>query len=859
MNSATRSIAISALLLAIWAPAGPGVAQPLTDMPRKEIRATRAGSRPPHVDGRLDDAVWAGAQFTSDFLQKEPVEGAPPSESTQVAIAYDADALYVAARCFSHDPGALRRHLDRRDRQGPAEQFIVTIDSYLDRRTAYGFGVNTAGVRFDRYNPEDNEYSRDFTYDPVWSARTAVDSVSWTVEMRIPFSQLRFTAKSEQVWGINFNRWVPERNEDIYWIYVPRDATGWVSRFGNLTGISGIAPSRRLELLPYTASSLSARTGSNPITDPSAKDSRAGGDLKMGLGPNLTLDATFNPDFGQVEADPAVVNLSAYETFFSERRPFFLEGSQLLGGNGPSYYYSRRIGARSRILGAGKITGRLQSGTSVGLLSAVTERDLDAAQPATAYAVGRVQQQFGSEQSTVGISVTAVERELSPSSELDSDYRKGAVTGGADWELRFREGMYVVAGHVGASRIRGSPAAMLTAQESSARYFQRPDIDYVSVDSTRTSLSGYSAGLELSKNSGKHWLWTLQGALESPGFELNDAGRLSSADERALFGRLLYRETEPGRLFRSYSLEVASYGEWNYGGERQYSDVNCYSEYTWKNFWNTWAFVNRQFPGQDDGRTRGGPTMKREGGYSMGGGFRSNFGSPTQFSGSVTYGIDDLDGWLYRLQGNVSTRLGTRTQLSVAPYYQREDQPRQYVATETGAGGGTGTYGRRYIFSHIAQSTIALEMRANYFFTPDLSLELYTQPFAASGRYYGYGELIAAGDNRLRVYGADPNADIRPDLDSAGRDTGTLLVTDAVTATQFAIERPDFNFISFRSNMVLRWEFHPGSTLFVVWQRNLGEDLLTPRRARVGDIFDSFTAPGEDFFGFKVSYWIPVS
>ena len=855
-----RTLAILLGLVVVpLAPPGGLFAQPAVDLSRKEIRASRANPHPPHVDGKLDDPAWASAKFTSDFVQKEPVEGAPPTESTQVAIVYDDDALYIGARCFSRKPGALRRHLDRRDRQGPAEQFIVTIDSYLDRRTAYGFGVNTAGVRFDRYNPEDNEYSRDFTYDPVWSARSLVDSVSWTTEMRIPFSQLRFTDKTEQIWGINFNRWVPGRNEDIYWIYVPRDATGWASRFGHLTGISGIAPSRRIELLPYTASSLSARTGQNPITEPTDKDSRAGGDLKMGLGPNLTLDATFNPDFGQVEADPAVVNLSAYETVFSERRPFFLEGSQLLAGSGPNYYYSRRIGARSRILGAGKITGRLQSGTSVGFLSAVTERDALRLEPATAYAVGRLQQQFGPDQSTVGISVAAVERELSPRGELDAAFRKGAVSGGADWELRFQEGMYRLSGHLGASRIRGSRQAILSAQESSARYFQRPDADYVSLDSTRTSLAGYSAALELGKNAGKHWLWNLASAVESPGFDLNDAGQLASADEAALYGRLAYRETEPGRLLRSYILQLESYGEWNYGAVRQYSDVNYYSEVTWKNFWNTWLFANHQFPGQDDSRTRGGPSMKRESGDTFGGGFRSNFAAPTQYSGSATLGFDDLDGWLYRLQSSVSTRLGTRTQLSIAPYYQREDQPRQYVSAEGGALGGAGTFGTRYIFARIAQTTIALEMRTSYFFTPDLSLELYAQPFAASGRYYGYGELVTAGDIRLRVYEGAPDADIRPEIDSLGRETGSLLVTDSTTGTQFRIGRPDFNFVSFRSNLVLRWEFHPGSTLFLVWQRNLSNDFDTPRRARAGDILDSFGAPGYDFFGFKLAYWLPLS
>lgn len=842
------------LVASLW----PGYAIAQDGIPRKEVRAVRAAPAAPHLDGRLDDPAWGAAHFVSDFLQKEPVEGAVPTESTQVAVVYDADALYIGARCYSRAPDRLRRLLDRRDRQGPAEQFIVTIDSYLDRRTGYGFGVNTAGVRFDRYNPEDFEFNRDFTYDPVWSARTGIDSVSWCVEMRIPFSQLRFNKRSEQVWGINFNRWVPARNEDIYWIYVPREGTGWTSRFGNLTGIAGIAPSRRLELLPYAAGSRQWPTDAGPFSALGLSEERTGGDLKMGLGPNLTLDATFNPDFGQVEADPAEVNLSAYETFFSERRPFFLEGSQLLAGNGPSYYYSRRIGARSKILGAGKVTGRLASGTSIGFLGAVSERDLEQNVPAAGFAVGRVAQQFGSSQSQVGASIAAVERDLSASNDLEQAYRKRALSGGGDWELRFRNGMYVVSGSLGVSHIQGSRASILAAQESSARYYQRPDVDYVTLDSTRTSLFGYTVDLGVAKNGGRHWLWSVEGGAESPGFELNDAGRLSTTDNLGLYGRVAYRETEPRRVFRSYVAQIESYGEWNYGRTRQYSDVNVYQEASWHNFWNTWLSFNRRFPAQDDSRTRGGPTMKREGRYSLGTGFRSNFGAATQYNGSVNVAFDDLDGWLYAVTGQVNTRLGNRLQLSLGPRYQREDQPRQYVATVADAGGGPGTFGKRYVFSRIARTTIAAEIRASYFFTPDLSLELYMQPFAASGNYYDHGELIAAGDNDLLVYGRTPDTEIGPAPDSLGLEPGALLVTDNSTTSTFTLPAPGFHSLFFRSNMVLRWEFRPGSTLYLVWQRNLDGEGEPGRSSRASDLLDTFSAPGDDFLAFKIAYWIPL-
>ncbi|MFQ5607669.1 MAG: DUF5916 domain-containing protein, partial [Candidatus Zixiibacteriota bacterium] len=381
-----------ALLVAILA-ARAVVSQTLLDGPRKEIHAARINGEGIRLDGRLDDAAWLKAEFAAGFLQKEPNEGEQPSDPMEVAVVYDHDAIYVGARMHSKNTDALRMHLDRRDSQGPAEQFIVSLDTYLDRRTAYVFGVNTAGVRFERYHSQDSEWDRDYSFNPVWEARTAKNESSWTAEMRIPFSQLRFTDKENQVWGINFNRWIPADNEDVFWIYVPRQETGYASRFGNLVGIEGLEPSRRIELLPYIAGDggfTDEHEAGDPFNDGSESNSRIGGDLKMGLGPNLTFEATFSPDFGQVEADPAEVNLSAFETFFPERRTFFTEGSQLFESEGATYFYSRRIGApphgdsegefvsrpsNTSIIGAGKLTGRLNSGLSVGILAALTDAE----------------------------------------------------------------------------------------------------------------------------------------------------------------------------------------------------------------------------------------------------------------------------------------------------------------------------------------------------------------------------------------------------------------------------------------------------------------------------------------------------
>ncbi len=853
---------------------------------RKSIRAIKANPHSPSIDGKLNESVWGKAEWISGFAQRLPNEGEPASEQTEVAIVYDDHALYIGARLLSQNADELLMHLEKRDNQGPAEQFIVSIDSYHNRRTGFGFGVNTSGVRFDRYYASDSEGGADYSWNPVWEAATSRDSKGWYAEMRIPFSQLRFNEKEEQVWGINFNRWIPNKNEDSYWIYVPQDEAGFISHFGELEGIAGIASSSRIEIVPYFASDASFIDGDfsrDPFRDGSDLDPRIGGDVKMGLATNLTLDATFNPDFGQVEADPAEVNLSAFETFFDERRPFFNEGSSLLEGNGPSYYYSRRIGAgphaygsgdivdqpnNSTILGAAKVSGRLQSGTSVGYLAALTDREFarnyDIAadstyetqvEPYTLYNVARVEQQFGKNNSTVGVSLTSVSRDLNGVSALESRLHKNAYSGGADWVLRFKNGIYQISGYTGFSHVRGSKEALLRTQRSSARYFQRPDADYVEVDSNRTTMTGAVGFIRLAKPGGNHWVGAISGGFESPEFELNDIGSLSTADEKTINAYIAYRENKPGKYLRNHYSELWYYSEWNYGGLKQFNEMGTYNSFTLLNYWGGWFNMARQFPGNSDTKTRGGPLMRFEDGYSWGAGVHSDHNKPSYIEVGGNYGIDVLDGWLWSMFTYFKTRVGNRASFSVEPSFTREDQPRQYVTTLDDAGGGELTYGSRYIFSRLARNTLRLQFRMNYYFSPDLSLELYAEPFATNGRYHQHAELVRGGDHEVRNYEQDPNAEINLMEDEEGNKY--YLVND--NGSEFTIPYRDFGFRSFRSNVVLRWEFRPGSTAYLVWQRNLSENREPGKNVGVGSLFDSFGAQGEDFIALKISYWLPIS
>ena len=884
-RSIVRISGVGILSLLMFLPLG-ATAQSADAALTKRITAQRIDGRAVDVNGDLDEPVWRKGRFTSDFLQKEPVQGAPPTDVTEVAVLYDDAAVYIGARLYCKDPAALQMHLDRHDNQGPTEQFIVTIDTYHDKRTAYGFGVNTSGVRFDRYNPEDDEYQRDYSWDPVWEAKTSRDEHGWTVEMRIPFSQLRFIDREPQVWGINFNRWIPNRNEDVYWIYVPREETGWASYFGELHGIEGVKPPRRIELLPYAASDGSITDlydRDDPFHDGTDIDMRLGGDLKMGLGPNLTVDATFNPDFGQVEADPAEVNLSQYETFFSEKRPFFTEGSQLFSPFGPTYFYSRRIGASphlsatgdfeetphsTTILGAAKLSGRLQSGLSLGALSAVTGREharnysvsgdstyKTEIEPVTVYNIVRAQQEFGRYGSTIGFMGTAVNRDLGSSEAMKTRLNKQAYTAASDWLFRFANGRYQLYGYAALSHVTGDARRIARVQQSPTHYFQRPDADHVELDTTRSSLTGYTTSLGFEKRSGNHWLWEAGFSAESPGFELNDAGILQAADDIDSWANLRYRQTTPNSIFQSYTIATYLNSGWNYGGIRQYQTYELSVNWQLRSFWSGWLGVNRQTRGQSDSRTRGGPVMSVESGWSTFGGFDTPFGNVSRAGMGFNYGVDELDGWLYNIRGYVTTRVTNRMQVTVNPGYTREEQPRQYVTTLHDTQGGQATYGNRYVFSRIARTTISMQIRANYFFTPDLSLEVYAEPFVASGQYFDHGELLRGGTHEIRRYGDDGT------VITQASDTSDYIVTDnnVPGAEQFEIPNRDFHGLSFRSNVVLRWQFVPGSTLFLVWQRNLGDDKYLTTRSQPGDLFDTLGGKGVDFIALKISYWIPLS
>jgi hypothetical protein len=844
---------------------------------RKQATATRVVNGSVRIDGRLDDEAWQKATAISDFVQKEPVENAAPTDRMEVRLLYDDDVLYVGARMFSRD-GRIQSPLGRRDNIDQAEHILVSFDTFLDRRTAFVFGVTAAGVRIDRYHSSDQEDSFDAGFDPVWRAETQVSGDQWTAELWIPFSQLRFNPRTDQTWGLNLSRFRPTLDESDFWIVIPRTVRAWSSRFGEVSGINGIIPPRRMEALPYIAGgstlSGSGDTG-NPFDDGKNLHGRVGADVKMGLGPNLTLETAINPDFGQVEADPAEVNLTAFETRFPEKRPFFLEGAQLFNIGHPNFYYSRRIGTRpvgpatgdyveypdsNTILAAAKLTGRLPSKTSIGFLTAVTnDEDAEVATvgvagqrtvpvaPHAYHMVGRVLQEFGPSASTAGLLVNYVHRDFDDGSSLADLYTRNALGVAGNTLLRFKGGQYEFRASGGGSFLNGTEAAVTRVQRSSAHYAQRPDREYSRLDPTLTSLAGWSVQMNFDKTGGRHWLWGANTKIDSENFEVNDFAQLNGADGMLTSANIRYRETQPGTVFRSYYVQLDGNTDTTLRRVMQTGHVRGTFNVTWLNFWTSQVQVTRNLATTSVSLTRGGPLMGRGPGWTASVNLGNRATSRTRVTANLYHQANDDGASNNRITGVLSMRPGPRWQLSVSPYYDRITEPQQYVSTLPG--GRAVTYDNRYVFAFIDRSTASMEFRLGLTLRPDVNLDVYAEPFAASGHYYDYGELLEpASRERLKYGTAGSVLSMNPD--------GSQVVS--VGGSTFNLRNRDFNTLSFRSNVVLRWEWRAGSTIYMVWQQDRANSEMLGSRVNINDAFRSISAPGSNIFLIKTSFWIPI-
>ncbi len=836
------------------------------------LEASPIDSQGPQIDGRLDEAIWSGASIATDFVQLRPEEGDPASERTVARVLSGPDAIYVGIRAFDSNAERIEGQLTRRDQGSFSDWVHVAIDSYNDRRTAFQFGVNPMGVKRDSYRFDDTREDRD--WDAVWDVGVTVDDEGWTAEFRIPYSQLRFSA-SEENWGIQFIRWIARKNEATYWAPLSGEVEGMVSRFGRLRGIERLEKSRRLEIVPYTVGRVDrtrSRSTAEDVAFPSLDDpdSEIGLDLKFGVTSNLTVDVTLNPDFGQVEADPSEVNLSEFETRFEERRPFFIEGSNIFQfgiGGGDRLFYSRRIGrapqggvdslggyssrpANTTILSAEKLSGKTESGWTLGLLHAMTDEEeasivsgtgealRQVVEPAANYAVARLQKDFRDGRSAVGTVLTAASR----SSEAEFlDLHSDAFSGGLDFRHRFGSDNYAVSGYFLGSRVSGTAAAIERTQLASSRYYQRPDADHVTFDPTRTSLSGYSAELELEKIGGGFWRYGTGLRSRSPGFEANDIGFMRRADRQRVWTFVEYDHYLPTRRFRNWRLRGEASYDQTHGGERTGLDTEVNARAQFTNFWNSWAGLSFDKGSWSVSALRGGPALRESDrvngwvGFSTDGRKKLGFNMNT-FAGRQT----DTENWWYGFSPNVSFRPAGRIQASLGGFLRRNSNEYQWVTRVTKAED-------HYIVSGLEQETVGLTARMDLAFTPNLSLQVYAQPFFAAG---DYDDLKSVADPGARD-AATRFARLATQLDAGA------FVTDVDgDGVDELISDPSFNFKQFRSNTVLRWEYRPGSALFVVWSQGR-ENFGSVGELALGDDFEElFRSAADDVFLVKLSYWL---
>jgi Domain of unknown function (DUF5916) len=840
----------------------------------------------PAVDGSLDDPVWRLAQPVTGFRRDVPSDGRPASDRTVVRLLYDRNALYIGARLYSR-PRDVSERLSRRDSFGVInDAFFVLIDSYHDHRTAFVFGVTPAGERRDMTSSSDGS-SRDESWDPVWEAKTQVDSLGWTAEMRIPFSQLRFPPGRAQVWGIQFRRDIRHSGEAVDWAWTPRTEPGQASKFGHLLGLRNIPAPRHLEVLPYTVSQARFTQNADPrspFDDGSVASLSGGLDLKYGLTSDLTLDATINPDFGQVEADPSVVNLSAFETRFDERRPFFVEGSGIMDfgvrDGGVNFYYSRRIGrapqhsasdlatyvdqpTATSILGAAKLSGRTRSGWSIGAVGALTGQEFArlanadgtplprvAVEPRTGYGVFRLRRDLRNGGSGVGLLATVVERDLS--NPAFRDLRSGGLTGGVDFFHRFAQNGYEIRGGVGFATVTGDTAAIDALQLASTRYYQRPDQSYLRYDPTRTRLTGLAGELNVSKISGD-WLFSLNNNFVTPGLELNDVGFQTDADRASVFARVSRRWVRPGPIFRNFDVSLNSFHRFNFGGTNLRRTIEASGGGQLRNFWGVHVNVQRAFAASDDRATRGGPLLRAPGSWEVGSYLRSDGRRAVSGGFGARYDRGDDGRWSVRVGPDLVFRSNGAVSLSLSPSFRRSHETAFYV-TQSADPTATATLGGRYLFAQLDQNTLSLTTRLNVVLTPSLSVQLYAQPFVATGDYQGFKELTAPGSFAFRPYGTGSST-----LTHDGADeTYTADPDGAGPAPPITFGNPDFRIRSIRSNLVLRWEYLPGSTLFLVWNHSRSYSDLDPRFDALTDFGRIWGDPQQNVLLVKADYYLSL-
>ena len=820
--------------------------------PSKSFHAYRIDDKI-NLDGRLTEKIWQN-EGVSDFTQRDPIEGNEPSQKTKVWVGYDDEAIYVAAKLYDSAPDSIVSRLARRDESVSSDQFEFQVDPWLDHRTGFFFRVSVSGAIRDGilFNDDWNDDS----WDGVWESATNIEDDGWSVELRIPFSQLRFPEKEVHTWGVNFIRRIERANERIEYVMIPKESSGNTSWFAHMKGIKNIKQPKHIEILPYTASRAEfiQNESGDPFNDGSELFNQIGFDVKVGLSSSLTLDATINPDFGQVEVDPAVVNLSDFETFFPEKRPFFIEGSNIFSfGSGgvnnnwsfnygnPTSFYTRRIGrapqgsltqdydyssvpSGSTILGAGKISGKLTPEWSIGVINALTakeyanldlngSRSREEVEPASNYTVVRTQREFKEGRYGLGLIGTGVKRNLR-TENLEETLTSSAFMGGVDgWVTLDEDKMYVVSGWLGTSKINGSKDVITNIQRSSPHYFQRPDVEHISVDSTARSMTGMAGRIYLNKQKGNIIL-NSGFAMVSPGYEVNDLGFQWNADQVNWHLATGWKTSDPGKFFRSQFHTIATFRNWDYEGNKYGEGYFLFSSVEFLNYWNIGFDLIYNPETLNKTHTRGGPFTIMPNSWFRSIDLTTDGRKSLSFSAGIQYGTATRQYLSYN--AGVTWKPNSTFKIELTPRYWWDTTEAFYVGEQEDAL-ATDTYGKRYLFAETDNRSASIGTRINWTFSPKLSLQLYMQPLIFAIKYVDYKELAEPGEFKFNIFGKDNGSTVTQS------DDGSVFTIDPDgkgAAEAFDIDNRDFNFKSFRGNAILRWEYNPGSVFYLAWTQN---------------------------------------
>lgn len=843
------------------------------------------------LDGKLNEAVWQHSPVATGFIQRSPRDGHRATEKTTARVIYTNEAIYVGIKAYDAAMDSVAATLFRRDGSAYSDWVYASFDSYDDNRTSFNFAVNPKGVQKDILI-FDND-SEDIRWDAVWEAETKINADNWTVEMRIPLSQLRYsTSQGKQSWGVNFQRRIARKEEIAFWAPIPQDAAGIVSQYGELRGLTELKKPERLELIPYVSSSLTRAPSepTNPFYEANDLNASVGGNLKYGLTSDVTLTATINPDFGQVEADPAVINLSAFETYLEAQRPFFLEGTEIFQfGNtqtfnrfgNPIVFYSRRIGRQPQgsvyaagveaqhvdqpdqtsIAGAAKVSGKMDNGLSFGILNAFTTREQAvytspgastaqsiAVEPPTNYFVSRLKKDFNKGKTIVGGYFSSVNRFMD-TEYLISELHEDSYIGGVDFEHSWKNREWIVSGVFSGSHVSGSQEAILQTQLSSSRYFNRPDAHYLSVDPQRTSLSGFAGEFSAGRFGGDHWRGSITYSTVSPGYEVNDIGFETSADYHGLSSLLQYRETQPAAPFRFYNINVYTNQQWNYGGDLTYNGIATSGNMDFSNLWSFAFNVTYNGKAYEDRLLRGGPQALSPARIQYSGVLQTN--ASKKISAEIGHmRVNDMSGGMLRdVYMDLTFRPTSYIQVTISPNYNYQTNTGQYVRAVDDPT-ASHTYGTRYVFADIDQKTLSAGFRLDWTFSPEISLQTYIRPFITSGNYYNYKEFTTPRAYNFEVYGEDAGTINQ-------KDNTYFIDPDASgPAETFSILNGDFNFRSIQTNAVFRWEYSPGSTLFLVWQQDRRSSERFSNLQFSRDFNRLWHSEPTNIFLIKLSYWL---